>query len=149
VCERFTTSKLHKYDDLHKISTFGFRGEALASVSHVAHLSIVTCCPPSDCAFSCRYRDGNLVEGPTPCAGRPGTTVAFEDLFFNMPARQRAQGSPSEEYSKILDVVQRYALQNPLVQISCKKFGSSVADLRSHGGCTSTEQVAETIFGWA
>mmetsp|Transcript_98265 Transcript_98265/g.225569 ORF Transcript_98265/g.225569 Transcript_98265/m.225569 type:complete len:187 (+) Transcript_98265:636-1196(+) len=64
-----------------------------------------------------------------------------------MPARQRAQGSPSEEYSKILDVVQRYALQNPLVQISCKKFGSSVADLRSHGGCTSTEQVAETIFG--
>mmetsp|Transcript_81135 Transcript_81135/g.216779 ORF Transcript_81135/g.216779 Transcript_81135/m.216779 type:complete len:640 (-) Transcript_81135:70-1989(-) len=147
VCERFTTSKLKQYDELQSISTFGFRGEALASVSHVAHLSIVTCCRPSDCAFLCRYRDGSVVEGPTPCAGTPGTTVAFEDLFYNMPARKRAQGSAAEEYSRILEVVQRYSLQNPAVQISCKKFGSAVADLRSPGGCTSTKQVAEMIFG--
>ncbi|KAG6873882.1 hypothetical protein C0995_009661 [Termitomyces sp. Mi166 len=85
LAERFTTSKLKTFSDLSRIQTYGFRGEALASISHI------------------------------------------EDMFYNTPTRLSALKSSSEEYSRILDVLTKYAIHNPKVAFA----GSPTPDLSS------------------
>jgi len=104
----------------------------LASISHIAHLKITTKTADSSCAWQAHYGDGKLVPAkpgqkpdPKPTAGRGGTQITVEDLFYNVLSRQKAFRSPSEEYAKILDVVGRYAVHCTGVAFSCKKFGES------------------------
>ncbi|KAF9506257.1 hypothetical protein BS47DRAFT_1374150 [Hydnum rufescens UP504] len=136
LCNRHTTSKLSKFSDLSRLSTYGFRGEALASISYVAHLSVIT--KARRCAWKMAYEGGrpigsnagnNDVVDPKPCAGNEGTIITVEDLFYNTPTRLSALRSPSDEYARILDVVTRYAVHNPHVSFTCKKAGLSTPDI--------------------
>ncbi|KAJ8402823.1 hypothetical protein AAFF_G00364950 [Aldrovandia affinis] len=131
VCERFTTSKLQKFEDLNAISTYGFRGEALASISHVAHVTITTKTADGKCAYRANYCDGKLKAPPKPCAGNQGTQITVEDLFYNISTRRKALKSPSEEYSKIVEVVSRYAIHNSGKSFAVKKQGETMADVRT------------------
>ncbi|XP_063629903.1 DNA mismatch repair protein Mlh1 [Cydia splendana] len=140
VCERFTTSKLSQYEDLQEINTYGFRGEALASISHIAHLTILTKTAASKCAYKASYEDGK-VKGPIKaCAGNNGTQITVEDLFYNVIARKRALRSPTEEYTHIMDVVGGYAVHNSHVGFTLKKFGEKT-DLKTPVNSSVIENV--------
>lgn len=136
LAERFTTSKLSTFSDLSRIATYGFRGEALASISHVAHLSVITKTKSDTCAWKAYYLDGSLVEpkpgqtpDPKPCAGNDGTIINIEDLFYNTLTRLSSIRSTSEEYARILDVLTKYSVHNPKIAFLCKKAGSAAPDL--------------------
>ncbi|XP_068625535.1 DNA mismatch repair protein Mlh1 [Battus philenor] len=130
VCERFTTSKLCHYEDLQEISTYGFRGEALASISYISHLTILTKTASDKCAYKASYENGKLKGTVKPCAGNNGTQITVEDLFYNVIARKKSLCSPTEEYTHIMEVVGAYAIHNSKVGFTLKKFGENT-DLKT------------------
>ncbi|ROW13143.1 hypothetical protein VPNG_04788 [Cytospora leucostoma] len=153
LCERFTTSKLQKFEDLSSIATYGFRGEALASISHIAHLTVSTKTKDSTCAWRAHYDGGKLVPAkpgqtpePKPVAGRNGTQITVEDLFYNVPNRRRAFRSSSDEYNKIIDMVGRYAVHCSHVAFSCKKQGESSTSISVPAHASVVDRIRQ-IYG--
>ncbi|OJT01730.1 DNA mismatch repair protein Mlh1 [Trametes pubescens] len=153
LAERFTTSKLATFADLSRLTTYGFRGEALASMSYVSNLTVVTKTKADSCAWKACYADGALTpvkagatSDPKPCAGNDGTTITVENLFYNTPTRLSALRGSSEEYTRIIDVVTRYAIHNPLVSFTCKKTGSPSPDVSTPSSST-TEQAIRLLYG--
>ncbi|XP_024945642.1 DNA mismatch repair protein Mlh1 isoform X2 [Cephus cinctus] len=146
VCERFTTSKLQTFEDLKSISTFGFRGEALASISHVALLTIITKTVDEKCAYKGSYIDGKLKAPLKPCAGNQGTTITIENLFYNVATRRKAFASTAEEFAKISEVVTRYAIHNPKISFTLKKHGEVSPQVRTQYNSTHMNNI-RTLFG--
>lgn len=156
LCERFATSKLSKFEDLESIATYGFRGEALASISHIARLSVITKTKTSPLAHKAYYLNGKLANAnfkpdvsniePKPIAGKDGTQIIVEDLFYNVPSRLKTLKSKNDEFSKILDVIGRYAVHTDGVGFSCKKFGESYQVLVTRPTMSLTERM-RTVFG--
>ncbi|KAH3909503.1 hypothetical protein HBH56_157400 [Parastagonospora nodorum] len=156
LCERFTTSKLKAFEDLTSIGTYGFRGEALASISHIAHLRVTTRTKESSCAWEAHYAGGKLASPkpgqtaePKPKAGRQGTQITVEDLFYNVPSRRRAFRSASEEYAKILELVGKYAVHCLGVSFSCKKAGDNSGSSVSVPASATVKDRIRQIHGGA
>ncbi len=111
---RHATSKIVSLDDLERVASYGFRGEALASIASVARVQIVS--RPAGAASAHRISvDGGAVGDVEPCAGSEGTRITVAELFFNTPARRRFLKSEATEYAHCLEVVRRLALANPEV----------------------------------
>lgn len=109
---RHATSKIHTEEDLERIRTFGFRGEALASIYEVARVRIHTCQPGEPVGASIRANFGR-VGSPEPAARQPGTTVEVEQLFARVPARLEFLGSVASETNRCVRVVREAALARP------------------------------------
>lgn len=112
LCERHATSKLVSVGDLRSVGTFGFRGEALASCSQVARVEVVTRSREDgeEVAWKATYLAGKMTGEPTPLAGNFGTIINVKDLFYGNRVRREALLNSSEEFQKIYQVIQAYAL---------------------------------------
>ncbi|KAJ7568741.1 hypothetical protein O6H91_01G046000 [Diphasiastrum complanatum] len=146
LCERHTTSKINSYEDLQTITTLGFRGEALASMTFVAHLTVITMTEGQIHGYRVSYKDGAMEGEPRPCAAIKGTQIMVENLFYNVIARKKAFKNPSEEYSRILDVISRYAIQKIGVSFSCKKHGDSRTDIHTDSTSSRTDAI-RAVYG--
>ncbi|KAF8068255.1 Mlh1 [Scenedesmus sp. PABB004] len=133
LCVRHATSKLRAFEDLDTIATLGFRGEALASISFVAHVSVTTMTSAMPHGYRVAYADGApLPPGPKPVAAVPGTSIIVEDMFYNMPARRRAFRPGPEEHNLCLEVVQKYAVfKAGACGFTVKRQGEARSDLHT------------------
>lgn len=107
--ERHATSKLRKADDLFRISTKGFRGEALASIAAIAHVELKTK-PAADEMGTLVLIEGAEIKEHAPVTASDGTSIAVKNLFFNVPARRNFLKSDKVELTHIEEELYRVAL---------------------------------------
>lgn len=120
---RHATSKITSLDDLERVATLGFRGEALASVASVARLTVTS--RERGAAHAWKLRGETLAGGgePEPAALMAGTVIEMRDLYYNTPARRKFLKSESTEFAHCADAVRRLALTRPDVAISLAHNG--------------------------
>ena len=119
---RHATSKISSLDDLESVASFGFRGEALASIASVARLSLTSRPIGATNGFRLKVEGGEF-GAPEQVSARNGTTVTVAELFFNTPARRRFLKSEGTEYAHCLDAVRRVGLVRPEVAMQLTHNG--------------------------
>jgi len=115
--QRHATSKIKDADDLWRITTMGFRGEALPSIASVSHVELVTR-PPNAEQGTRVVVEGGILQTVEPIGCPQGTTVTVKGLFFNTPARLKFLKAASTEFAHIAEVVSRYILAFPDVSFT-------------------------------
>jgi DNA mismatch repair protein MutL len=127
------TSKISAADDLDRIATMGFRGEALASIASVARLTIRSR-TREQTAGSQIHAEGDVVMEPSPCAASVGTSVNVRNLFFNTPARRKFLRTPATEQGHCTDIVEQLALAHPGVAFELVIDGRKALELAGGDG---------------
>ncbi|MCW5766849.1 MAG: ATP-binding protein, partial [Phycisphaeraceae bacterium] len=122
------TSKITSADDLDRIATMGFRGEALASITSVARVTIRSRWREQPAAAEISA-EGDTVGPARPAAGPVGTTVTVRNLFFNTPARRKFLRTPATEQGRCADAVRSLALAHPAVAFTLTCDGRRTLDL--------------------
>ena len=140
---RHSTSKLTTADDLTRISTLGFRGEALASIAAVSRLTFVTRTADAPLGTLLRLEGGRVVARQE--SGRPpGTAVTVEDLFFNVPARRKFLRTERTERRHIDAWLTRYAMAYPALRFALIHDGRTVFQ---SPGTDSLRDVLVAVYG--
>lgn len=139
--KRHATSKITSREDLFRVHSLGFRGEALPSIASVADVVMNTSTGAT--GTSIHYRGGKLLQ-QSPAPLRQGTDITVTDLFFNTPARLKYLKSPQTELANILDVVNRIALSYPAVAF---RLVHNAKELLKTAGRGDLQQVIAGIYG--
>lgn len=137
------TSKISQKDDLNSISTLGFRGEAMASISAVAKVELLTKAESED--FGTRYEIAGGEEISFDNAGCPkGTTIVVRDIFFNTPARMKFLKKDVTEGNSVAGIVDRMAISHPDISFRFIRDGKQVLITSGSGELIST---IYSVFG--
>jgi DNA mismatch repair protein MutL len=123
------TSKIGSFDDLERVASMGFRGEALASVSSVARFSLTSRHQGEDAAWRIEV-DGGRLQDARPAQHPPGTTIEVRDLFYNVPARRKFLRAERTEFAHIDDLLKSLALAREGVDIRLTHNGKPVRLLK-------------------
>ncbi|MGV3129195.1 DNA mismatch repair endonuclease MutL [Staphylococcus simulans] len=142
VFHRHATSKLNEDSDLFHIRTLGFRGEALASISSVAKVTLRTCTDGQN-GHEIYAEDGAIIN-QKPAKAKQGTDILVESLFYNTPARLKYVKSLYTELGKITDIVNRMAMSHPDVRFTLVSDGKTL--IKTNGSGRTNEVMAE-IYG--
>ena len=137
------TSKIRDVDDIERISTYGFRGEAIPSIAAVSRLSIKTCAE-GDTVGTCIEVAGGQLQGVTEIGFPTGSTFEVRDLFFNVPARRKFLKSFQTEQTHIRIAFILQALAHPETALRLKVDGRDMFNLAA--GATLSERITE-LFG--
>lgn len=136
------TSKISCLDDLDKIGTLGFRGEALSSIASVAKITALSKTKNSESGTKIHIEGGEVLEiSETGCVD--GTSITVEDLFYNVPARAKFLRKPKTEESEITNLISRLILANPKIAIKYVVDGKTVY----HSTATNLKDAIYTIYG--
>lgn len=116
--ERHATSKIREVDDIHAISTMGFRGEAIPSIASISKFTLISCpqLENGETLGTMVIVDGGKIIQCVPAARSQGTTVEVKALFFNVPVRKKFQKSPTYDANEILKMMSAIALGHPQVK---------------------------------
>lgn len=124
VFQNHSTSKISCIADLENILTLGFRGEAMASISSISKVKLIT----SDGLNGYDYDNGKIKN----IASNKGTTIIVEDIFYNVPARKKFLKSPSTEFRYIIDLITKCALANPTIGFDLRHNSKRILVLQNN-----------------
>lgn len=138
----YATSKIIEINDIERLTSYGFRGEALSSISSISRLSILT--RSRDEEFGARLYSINNQTELSDYAGPAGTTIIVENLFYNIPARKKFLKGKGPELRRIREVFIKIALANPQISFSLNVDGKRQVTLENVEGLDAR---IEQIYG--
>ena len=141
--ERHATSKISEFQDLFKLNTFGFRGEALPSIATVAQVEMISCTDEDTVGHKICI-DGGVIKSFEETASTSGTVIEVQNLFYNIPARRKFLKSGSYEAGLIGELISKYAMGHPNVRFRYVSNGQLQLDT---AGLSTVEQRMTYIYG--
>ena len=144
---RHATSKILALEDLEAVSSLGFRGEALASISSVSRLTLTSRTAEQEAAWQVRAAGRDMETTLEPAAHPRGTTVEVRDLFFNTPARRKFLKTEQTEFRHLEEVIKRMALSRFDVAFNLQHNGRRIQQLRPVTGEQARERRLASLLG--
>jgi DNA mismatch repair protein MutL len=144
---RHATSKIRELEDLERVMSLGFRGEALASISSVARLTLTSRTRGADQAWQVETEGRDMASRVQPAAHPVGTSVEVRDLFFNTPARRKFLKAEKTEFDHLQEVIKRMALARFDVAFHLRHNGKTVLSLHEAHDDTARARRVSAICG--
>jgi len=140
---RHATSKITSRNDLFRVHSLGFRGEALPSIASVADVIMETASEQATQGTKIHYRGGEIIE-QVGTSARKGTDITVTDLFYNTPARLKYLKAPATEFAQIMDVINHLSMSYPSVSFRLSHNGKEVLKTAGNG---NLKQVIAAVYG--